>query len=119
MPTQLTRAQWEQLDDQMSRTPSETDPDGVPGEHTLAPSARAGVHLIALLSKFGFNPISKQEAHRLAEQLLEAGRGRIILCKGVRKESVLPSNEERRINYMKSESNLCSVVSEEHPWENK
>jgi hypothetical protein len=39
----------------MNRTPSETDPDGVSGEHTLAPSARAGVQLIALLNKFGFN----------------------------------------------------------------
>ena len=64
MPTQLTRSQWEQLDDQMSRTPSETDPDGVPGEH---------MHIIALLNQFGFSPISKQEALRLAEQLLEAG----------------------------------------------
>ena len=73
MPTKPTRSQWEQLDDQMSRTPSENDPEGVPGEHTLAPSARAGVHLIALLNKFGFSPISKQEALRLAEQLLKAG----------------------------------------------
>ena len=73
MPTNLTRSQWEQLDDQMNRTPSETDPDGVLGEHILAPSARAGVHLIALLNQFGFNPISKKEALRIAEQLLEAG----------------------------------------------
>jgi hypothetical protein len=73
MPTKLTRSQWEQLDDQMSRVPPETDPEGVPGEHTLAPSARAGVHLIALLNQFGFSPMSKQEALRLAEQLLEAG----------------------------------------------
>ncbi len=64
MPTKLTRPQWEQLDNQMSRTPSETDPDGIPGEH---------MHLIALFNKFRFNPISKQEALRLAEQLLEAG----------------------------------------------
>lgn len=64
MPTKLTRPQWEQLDDQMSRTPSETDPDGVPGEH---------MHIIALLNQFGFSPISKQAALRLAEQLLEAG----------------------------------------------
>ena len=73
MPTRLAHARWEQLDDQMSLTPSETDPDGVPGEHTLAPSARAGVQLIALLNQFGFSPMSKQEALRLAEQLLEAG----------------------------------------------
>jgi hypothetical protein len=64
MLTKLTRSQWEQLDDQMSRTPSETDPEGVPGEH---------MHLIALLNKFGFSPISKQEALRIAEQLLQAG----------------------------------------------
>jgi hypothetical protein len=57
----------------MNRTPSETNPDGVRGEHTLAPSASAGVHLIALLNSFGFGPMSKQEALRLAEQLLEAG----------------------------------------------
>ncbi len=50
MPTKLTRPQWEQLDDQMSRTPSETDPDGVPGEY---------MQLIALLNKFRFNPISQ------------------------------------------------------------
>jgi hypothetical protein len=64
MPTKLTRPQWEQLDDQLSRTPSETDPDGVPGEH---------MQLIALLNAFGFRPMSKQEALRIAEQLLEAG----------------------------------------------
>jgi hypothetical protein len=64
MPTKLTRLQWEQLDDQMNRTPSETDPDGEPGEH---------MQLIALLNQFGFSSISKQEALRLAEQLLEAG----------------------------------------------
>ena len=64
MPTKLTRSQWEQLDEQMSRTPSETDPDGVPGEH---------MHLIALLNQFGFGPMSKQEALMLAQQLLEAG----------------------------------------------
>jgi hypothetical protein len=63
MPTKLTPPQWEQLEEQMSRTPSETDRDGVPGEHT---------HLIALLNKFGFGSISKREALRLAEQLLEA-----------------------------------------------
>jgi hypothetical protein len=65
MPAQLTRLQWEQLDEQIGRTPSETDPDEVPGEH---------LHLIALLNQFGFTPISKQEALKLAEQLLEAGR---------------------------------------------
>ena len=48
----------------MSRTPSETDSEGVPGEH---------MQLIALLNKFRFNPISEQEALKLAEQWLEAG----------------------------------------------
>ena len=52
------------LKDQMSRTPSETDSEGVPGEH---------MQLIALLNKFRFNPISEQEALKLAEQWLEAG----------------------------------------------
>ena len=60
----LTRAQWEELDDQMSITPSEPDSEGVPGEH---------LNLIALLNRFGFNPMSKQEAMRLAERLLENG----------------------------------------------
>ena len=64
MLAKLTRSQWEQFDNQISRTPSETDPDGVSGEH---------MHLIALLNKFGFSSISKQEALRLAEQLLETG----------------------------------------------
>jgi len=85
MPTPLTRSQWEQLDDQMSRTPSETDPDAVPGEH---------MHLIALLNAFGFRPMSKQEALRIAEQLLESWVDRIIPCNGTSKESVLESNEE-------------------------
>jgi hypothetical protein len=30
------------------------------------------MHLIVLLNKFGFDPISKQEALRLAQQSLEA-----------------------------------------------
>jgi hypothetical protein len=64
MPTKLIRTQWEQLKDQMSRTPSETDSEAVPGEH---------MQLITLLNHFGFMPMSKQEALRLAEQLLEAG----------------------------------------------
>ena len=60
----LTRAEWEELDEQMSITPSEPDSDGVPGEH---------LKLIALLNHFGFNPMSKQEAMRLAKKLLEDG----------------------------------------------
>ena len=59
----LTRAQWDELEQQMSITPMDADPDGVPGEH---------MKLISLLNGFGFNPVSKQEAMRLAEELLEA-----------------------------------------------
>ena len=57
----LTRAQWEELDDQMSITPPEPNSEGMPGEH---------LKLIALLNRFGFNPMSKQEAMILAEKLL-------------------------------------------------
>lgn len=85
MPTQLTRLQWEQFDEQMSRTSSETDPDGEPGEH---------MQLIALLNRFGFNPISKQEALKLAEQLLEAGWAEQFNIKARERRLVLSSNEE-------------------------
>jgi hypothetical protein len=57
MPAKLTCPQSEQLDEQMSWMPSETDPEGEPGER---------IHLIALLNKFGYSPMSKQEALRLA-----------------------------------------------------
>ena len=60
----LTLAQWEELDDQMNITPSESDSEDVPGEH---------LKLIALLNRFGFNPMSKQEAMRLAKELLDKG----------------------------------------------
>lgn len=60
----LTRTQWEELDEQMSHTSSEPDAEGVPGEH---------IKLIALLNRFGFNPMSKQEAMQLAESLLREG----------------------------------------------
>jgi hypothetical protein len=60
----LIRSQWEELDDQMSRTSPEPDSEGVPGEH---------MKLIALLNRFGFNPMSKREAMRMAEILLAEG----------------------------------------------
>lgn len=60
----LSRAQWEELDQQMNITPSDADPEGVPGEH---------MKLIALLNRFGFNPTSSQEAVRLGRELLEVG----------------------------------------------
>ena len=58
----LTRAEWEELDEQMSRTPPEPDSEGVPGEH---------LKLISLLNRFGFNPMSKREAMILAKMLLD------------------------------------------------
>ena len=60
----LTGEQWYELDEQMSHTPSEAEADGVPGEH---------MKLIALLNKFGFNPMSKHTALVLAEKLLDEG----------------------------------------------
>jgi len=60
----LTREQWEELENQYGRTPAVSDPEGVPGEH---------FRLIALLNRFGFHPMSKQEAMQLADQLLSAG----------------------------------------------
>lgn len=60
----LTGEQWYELDEQISRTPSEPDAEGVPGEH---------IKLIALLNKFGFNPMSRHAALALAEKLLNEG----------------------------------------------
>jgi hypothetical protein len=60
----LTRSQWDELDDQMSGTPAESDSEGLPGEH---------MKLIALLNRFGFNPMSKREAMQLAERSLREG----------------------------------------------
>ena len=48
----------------MSITPSEADSEGVPGEH---------IKLIALLNRFGFNPMSKQEGMRQGIEFLDAG----------------------------------------------
>jgi hypothetical protein len=60
----LTRQQWYELDEQMSHTPPEWDPDGVPGEH---------MKLIALLNRFGYDPVTKQQAMKIAEALLSEG----------------------------------------------
>ena len=60
----LTREQWYELDEQMSRTLPDADTEVVPGEH---------IKLIALLNKFGFNPMSKHAALVLAEELLNEG----------------------------------------------
>ena len=60
----LAREQWYQLNEQMSRTPAETDSEEVPGEHMI---------LISLLNRLGFSPMSKRSALILAEELLNAG----------------------------------------------
>jgi len=60
----LSRALWEELDQQMSIMPAEADPVGLPGEH---------MKLIALLNRFGFNPVSRREAIQLGKELLQAG----------------------------------------------
>lgn len=60
----LTREQWYELDEQMSYTPSETEADGVPGEH---------LKLLALLNKFELKPMSKDAALVLVEKLLDEG----------------------------------------------
>jgi len=64
MNKKLTRYQWHELDEQLSRTPAEPGAEGEPGQH---------FQLIALLNQFGFHPNSKWEAMKLAEDLLNAG----------------------------------------------
>jgi len=61
MDKKLTRDQWYELDDQFSRTPEHPEVEGLPGEH---------LKLIALLNRFGFHPMSKQDAMKLAAELL-------------------------------------------------
>lgn len=60
----LTRAQWEELNAQLSSASGSADAEDVPGEHWK---------LIALLNCFGFYPVSKREALQLAERLLAEG----------------------------------------------
>ena len=64
MTTKLTHDQWYELDDQFSRTPEFPGEEGVPGEH---------FKLIGLLNKFGIHPMSKQEAMKIAGELLSSG----------------------------------------------
>lgn len=62
----LTRQQWYELDEQFSRTPSESEPFSGehPGEH---------MKLMALLNRFGYQPMTKQQALNLARTLLDLG----------------------------------------------
>jgi hypothetical protein len=64
MNHKLTRGQWYELDAQYNQTPEHPEAEGVPGEH---------LKLIALLNRFGFYPMSKQEAMKLAGELLTTG----------------------------------------------
>jgi len=64
MPEQLTRDQWYQLDEQYARTPHPSDTFAASGEH---------YRLTALLNKFGYHPMSRDEAMRIAERLLSDG----------------------------------------------
>ena len=60
----LTRQQWYELDEQFSRTPAEPFSGEHPGEH---------MKLIALLNRFGHQPMTKQQALNLARTLLDLG----------------------------------------------
>jgi hypothetical protein len=65
----LTRQQWYELDEQFSRTPVGPFSSEQPGEH---------MKLIALLNRFGYQPMAKQQALKLAIKLLDLGWQRRI-----------------------------------------
>lgn len=58
----LTDEQRQSLEDQLSRITTDPEGEGIPGEH---------LNLIGLLNRFGYNPMSKQEAVSLAIALLQ------------------------------------------------
>lgn len=60
----LTREEWDALDIQFSITPGLSDVGSASGEHYV---------LIAILNKFGYYPHSREEAMKLAEELLLNG----------------------------------------------
>jgi hypothetical protein len=60
----LTRQQWYELDEQFSCTPAEPFSGEHPGEH---------MKLIVLLNRFGYQPVTKQQALNLARTLLDLG----------------------------------------------
>jgi hypothetical protein len=64
MTPKLTRDQWYDLDAQYSITPEFPGEEGVPGQH---------FKLMGLLNRFGFHPMSKQEAMQMAGKLLDEG----------------------------------------------
>ena len=60
----LTRAQWDQLNDQFQRTPDPDEGSSASGEHYM---------LNFILNKFGYFPMSRREAIKIAERLLSHG----------------------------------------------
>ena len=60
----LNEQQYFELQDQFDRTPGIHDGEIASGEHYI---------LMALLRKFGFTPQGREEALRLAEELLANG----------------------------------------------
>ncbi len=61
---ELTRAQWERLNDQFQRTPDPNEGSSASGEHYI---------LVHILNQFGFRPTSRNAAMKLAERLLSNG----------------------------------------------
>lgn len=60
----LPRAQWDDLDIQYQRTPAPDEAGIVSGEHYA---------LTMLLNKFGYYPMSREEAMQITERLLSNG----------------------------------------------
>lgn len=61
---ELTRAQWDKLNDQFQRTPDPDEGSSASGEHYI---------LVHILNQFGFRPTSRRAAIKLAERLLSNG----------------------------------------------
>jgi len=61
---QLTREQWDKLNDQFQRTPDPDEGSSASGEHYI---------LVHILNQFGFHPTSRRAAIKLAERLLSNG----------------------------------------------
>ena len=61
---ELTREQWEKLNDQFQRTPDPDEGASASGEHYI---------LVHILNQFGFHPTSRRAAIKLAERLLSNG----------------------------------------------
>jgi hypothetical protein len=60
----LTRAEWERLDTQFSRTPDPDESSSASGEHYM---------LTHILNQLGFHPMSRRELMEIAERLLSNG----------------------------------------------